>query len=205
MACRPSRNTRTTIPKADDASHEEEFSAKEIFVKYVLRNKMLWYIAFANVFVYLLRYGVLDWAPTYLKEAKHFDVDKTSWAYFFYEWAGIPGTLLCGWMSDKIFRGNRGLTGVVFMALVTVATLVYWLNPPGNPMVDMIALFSIGFLIYGPVMLIGLQALELAPRKPPARPRASPVCSVIWAVRWQRARQWATPWTTSAGTVVSYC
>jgi OPA family glycerol-3-phosphate transporter-like MFS transporter len=68
-------------------------------------------------------------------------------------------------MSDKIFRGNRGLTGMVFMALVTVATLVYWLNPAGNPTVDMIALFSIGFLIYGPVMLIGLQALELAPKK----------------------------------------
>ena len=37
---------------------------------------------------------MLDWAPTYLKEAKHFTVDKTSWAYFLYEWAGIPGTLL---------------------------------------------------------------------------------------------------------------
>jgi OPA family glycerol-3-phosphate transporter-like MFS transporter len=29
----------------------------------------------------------------------------------------------------------------------------------------MIALVSIGFLIYGPVMLIGLQALELVPKK----------------------------------------
>lgn len=48
------------------------------------------------------------------------------------------------------------------MALVTVATLVYWLNPPGNPMVDMIALFSIGFLIYGPVMLIGACLLAVA-------------------------------------------
>jgi OPA family glycerol-3-phosphate transporter-like MFS transporter len=42
---------------------------------------------------------------------------------------------------------------------------VYWLNPPGNPMVDMISLFAIGFLIYGPVMLVGLQALELVPKK----------------------------------------
>lgn len=161
----PIEQYKNDYPEGYDASHEDEFSAKEIFVKYVLRNKMLWYIAMANVFVYLLRYGVLDWAPTYLKEAKGFTVDKTSWAYFFYEWAGIPGTLLCGWMSDKIFRGNRGLTGMVFMALVTVATLVYWLNPAGNPMVDMIALLSIGFLIYGPVMLIGLHALELAPKK----------------------------------------
>ena len=51
------------------------------------------------------------------------------------------------------------------MALVTIAVLIYWLNPAGNPMVDMIALVSIGFLIYGPVMLIGLYALELAPKK----------------------------------------
>lgn len=32
-------------------------------------------------------------------------------------------------------------------------------------MVDNIALISIGFLIYGPVMLIGLQAIDLAPKK----------------------------------------
>ncbi|MGF7114985.1 sugar phosphate permease [Pseudomonas laurylsulfatiphila] len=40
---------------------------------------MLWYITLANVFVYLLRYGVLDWAPTYLKEAKGFTVDHFGW------------------------------------------------------------------------------------------------------------------------------
>jgi OPA family glycerol-3-phosphate transporter-like MFS transporter len=51
------------------------------------------------------------------------------------------------------------------MVLVTLATLVYWMNPAGNPTVDMLALIAIGFLIYGPVMLIGLYALELAPKK----------------------------------------
>ncbi|VDR25700.1 G-3-P permease [Raoultella terrigena] len=68
-------------------------------------------------------------------------------------------------MSDKVFRGNRGATGVFFMTLVTIATVVYWLNPPGNPGVDMACMIVIGFLIYGPVMLIGLHALELAPKK----------------------------------------
>ncbi len=51
------------------------------------------------------------------------------------------------------------------MALVTFAVLVYWFNPAGNPTIDMIALVAIGFLIYGPVMLIGLYALELVPKK----------------------------------------
>ncbi|MFV8766012.1 MFS transporter, partial [Yersinia enterocolitica] len=107
----------------------------------------------------------LDWSPTYLKEVKHFALDKSSWAYFLYEYAGIPGTLLCGWMSDKVFKGNRGATGVFFMTLVTIATIIYWLNPVGNPGIDMACMITIGFLIYGPVMLIGLHALELAPKK----------------------------------------
>lgn len=71
-------------------------------------------------------------------------------------------------MSDKVFRGNRGATGVFFMILVTIATIVYsvFSNPPGNPGVDMACMIVIGFLIYGPVMLIGLHALELYRKKP---------------------------------------
>ena len=156
---------KNDFPEDYNEKHEQELTASEIFKKYILPNKLLWYIAFANVFVYLLRYGILDWAPTYLKEVKHFTVSKSSWAYFLYEWAGIPGTLLCGWMSDKLFKGNRATTGIVFMVLTTIATIVYWKNPAGNPTVDMAALIAIGFLIYGPVMLIGLHALELAPKK----------------------------------------
>ena len=51
------------------------------------------------------------------------------------------------------------------MVLVFVAILVYWYNPPGHPVIDNIALIAIGFLIYGPVMLIGVHALDLVPKK----------------------------------------
>jgi OPA family glycerol-3-phosphate transporter-like MFS transporter len=132
---------------------------------YVLVNRMIWYIAFANVFIYLVRYGVLDWAPTYLKEAKGFSVNETGWAYFLYEWAGIPGTLLCGWLSDKVFKGRRAPATIIYMVLVAIAIVVYWKNPPGNPWIDNLALISIGFLIYGPVMLIGVHALDMVPKK----------------------------------------
>ena len=156
---------RNDYPEDYNAAHEREFTTKEILLKYVLNNKLLWWIACANIFVYLIRYGVLDWAPTYLKEAKHFTVEKSSWAYFLYEWAGIPGTILCGWISDRFFDSRRGIVGILFMSLVSIAVAVYWLNPPGNPGIDMAALIAVGFLIYGPVMLIGLHALELVPKK----------------------------------------
>jgi len=158
---------KNDYPKAfsyDDA-HEKEFSTREIFLKYVLNNRLLWAIAIANAFVYLVRYGVLDWAPTYLSEVKGFSFEASGWAYAMYEWAGIPGTLLCGYLSDKVFRGRRAPVSIIYMFLTLLCVLVYWLNPPGNPGIDIAMLVGIGFLIYGPVMLIGVHALDLVPKK----------------------------------------
>ncbi|MFU2097969.1 MFS transporter [Mannheimia haemolytica] len=139
-------------------------SSKDIFYKYILNNKFLWAIAIANVFVYFIRYGIIDWAPTYLKEVKHFSVDKQSWAYFLYEYAGIFGMLASGYLSDKVFKGHRAPPMLLFLAGVLIAIVVYWKNPAGNPLIDNICLVAIGFLIYGPVMMIGLQAADLVPR-----------------------------------------
>ncbi len=139
-------------------------SSKDIFMKYIINNKFLWAIAIANVFVYFIRYGIIDWAPTYLKEVKHFSVDKQSWAYFLYEYAGIFGMLTSGYLSDKVFKGHRAPPMLMFLTGVLIAIIVYWKNPAGNPLVDNICLVAIGFLIYGPVMMIGLQAADLVPR-----------------------------------------
>ena len=148
----------------EGVDQNKPISAKEIFVKYVFSNKLLWFIAIANIFVYLVRYGVLDWAPTYLKEVKNFSLNESGWAYFLYEWAGIPGTIVAGIASDKWFKGKRAPVSIIYMVLVLIAVVVYWKNPPGFPMIDNIALVAIGFLIYGPVMLIGVQALDLVPK-----------------------------------------
>jgi OPA family glycerol-3-phosphate transporter-like MFS transporter len=156
---------KNDFPKDYNESYEKEFSAKEIFFTYVFKNKFLWLIAVANAMIYLVRYGVLDWAPTYLEEAKGFSVMESGWAYFAYEYAGIPGTLLCGWISDKVFSGRRAPAIIIYMLLTMVAIFIYWKNPPGNITIDNIALIAIGFLIYGPVMLIGVQALDLVPKK----------------------------------------
>ena len=128
----------------------------------MLSNKLLWYIAFANAFVYMVRYGCLDWAPKILTD-KGIDLQSTGWAYFAYEIAAIPGTLFCGWLSDKAFHGKRALPMMLFMALVGIAIFIYWRNLD-NLQIVIGCLIAIGFFIYGPVMLIGVQALDLAPK-----------------------------------------
>lgn len=147
--------------KTYNESQEKTLSTKEIF-KIVLTNKFLWYIAFANAFVYMVRYGCLDWAPTILTE-KGINIKEAGWAYFAYEMAAIPGTLICGWLSDKVFQGRRALPTIIFMILVAVAIFIYW-QYIDNMTVVVSCLIAIGFLIYGPVMLIGVQALDLAPK-----------------------------------------
>ncbi|MCD8313051.1 MAG: glycerol-3-phosphate transporter [Bacteroidales bacterium] len=159
----PIEKWRGDYTKNYSEKHEQEFTVKEIFIQYVLKNKFLWYIAFANAFVYLVRYGVLDWAPSYLKEVKGYDIKTVGWAYMAYEWAAIPGTIICGWISDKVFKGRRGITTSIYMLLVAAFIVIYWLT--SSPTLLNISLIVIGFLIYGPVMLIGVQALDLAPKK----------------------------------------
>ena len=153
---------RNDYPKNYSEKHEETLTTKEILFKYVLNNKFLWFIALSNAFVYMVRYGCLDWAPTILTE-KGIDLKSAGWAYFAYEFAAIPGTLLCGWLSDKLFHGKRALPTMLFMALVLVFVVLYWIYID-NLSVVIFCLIGIGFFIYGPVMLIGVQALDLAPK-----------------------------------------
>ncbi len=156
---------KNDYPPGYSAEHERVFSFREIFFEHVFSNRALWFIALANAFVYFVRYGVVDWVPTYLQMAKGFSPKQSSTAWMLFELAAIPGTLLCGWVSDKVFRSRRAPATILFMALTLTGIVLYWLNMKGPVWVDYVALFTAGFFIYGPVMLIGLHALELVPKK----------------------------------------
>jgi OPA family glycerol-3-phosphate transporter-like MFS transporter len=145
--------------------HERTFTFREIFLEHVLPNKYLWAIAMANAFVYFVRYGVVDWIPTYLQTAKGFSFKESTVAWALFEYAAIPGTILCGWMSDKVFKGRRAPATIVYMLATLVGVIVYALNAKGPLWIDQAALIAIGFFIYGPVMIIGLHALDLVPKK----------------------------------------
>lgn len=142
---------------------EAELTAKEILFKYVLNNKLLWFIAIANIFVYFVRYGVENWAPTYLQEIRNFSTTDSSIAFALFEYAAIPGTIIIGWISDRIFHGRRAPIGIICMVGVGISTFIYWKST--SPIVINCALASVGALIYGPVMLIGVSALDLVPKK----------------------------------------
>jgi OPA family glycerol-3-phosphate transporter-like MFS transporter len=161
----PIERYKNDYPPDYSAEHERTFTFREIFLGYVLNNRYLWAIAVANAFVYFVRYGVVDWIPTYLQMAKKFSFQQSSWAWAAFEFAGIPGTILCGWVSDKIFKGRRAPATILFMLLTLAGLVVYGLNRNGPLWIDIASLIAIGFFVYGPIMIIGLHALDLVPKK----------------------------------------
>jgi OPA family glycerol-3-phosphate transporter-like MFS transporter len=161
----PIEEYKDDYPASNVEDREKELSSREILFKYVLNNKFLWIFSAANVLVYIVRYGVVNWAPTYLTAVKGYNITDSALQSSLYELAGIPGMLFSGWASDRLFHGRRSPIMIIFMTLVTGAVLLYWMNPKGNYAVDSLALTAIGFLIYGPVMLIGVAAVDLVPKK----------------------------------------
>ncbi len=161
----PIEKYKNDYPPDYSAAHERTFTFREIFLGHVLRNRYLWAIAVANAFAYFVRYGVVDWIPTYLQTAKGFSFRQSSVAWAAFEYAAIPGTILCGWVSDRVFKGRRAPATILFMALTLVALVVYGLNRHGPLWIDMVSLIAIGFFVYGPIMIIGLHALDLVPKK----------------------------------------
>jgi MFS transporter, OPA family, glycerol-3-phosphate transporter len=161
----PIEQYRNDYPPGYSAADEHTLGFRDIFFKYVLANRYLWFIAVANAFCYFVRYGVENWIPTYLQTAKGFSFKESSTAWSLYEWAAIPGTIACGWISDKWFESKRAPATMLFMALTLIGIIVYWSNAKGPLWIDYAALIGIGFLIYGPIMIIGLHSLDLVPKK----------------------------------------
>ena len=65
----PVEEYRNDYPPDFRGAEERTFSYREIFFGHVLNNRYLWAIAVANAFVYFVRYGVVNWIPTYLQTA----------------------------------------------------------------------------------------------------------------------------------------
>ena len=157
---------------------EEKIPFKVLFVEYIFKNKWIWMIAIANAFVYMVRYGVGDWAPIYLQEMDIMTEAESNIAFAVHNYAGIPGTIVCGWISSKFFKGRCAPPNIIFMGAVLLGTIVYWqagniaslmaTDPAVITSITKVLVYTglvlIGFCIYGPVALVTVQALNLVPK-----------------------------------------
>jgi OPA family sugar phosphate sensor protein UhpC-like MFS transporter len=144
---------------------EESSSAFKILFEHVLKNKFIWILAAAYFFVYVIRMSVDVWSFLFLVEQKNFSQIAAGACVFGFEIGGIFGSLAAGWASDKIFGGRRGPVNVLFCLTAILAIGAFWASPAGATALSSILIFIMGFLIFGPQMLIGMVAAELAGKK----------------------------------------
>jgi len=148
---------------AVEAKQEEcSMSAKEVLVQYILKNKYVWVLAISYFFVYAIRQAINDWGAIFLMKEKQHSLLAASGSIFWFEVGGVCGSLLAGWSSDKFFQGRRCPVIVLCSFLVILAMGMLYFSPPGNLVLDYAILFTIGLLIFGPQLLVGMAAAELS-------------------------------------------
>ena len=150
---------------ADVITEPPRDSFRTILFRHVLTNRYIWILSVANFFVYAIRYALLDWGPTLLKEYKHIELRHAGWIVAGFEAAGLVGTLLVGWLTDRVFGGRGARTCVFCMIFCAIAVLLFWRTPSENRYVGTTLLIAAGFFIYGPQALIGIAAANLATKK----------------------------------------
>jgi OPA family glycerol-3-phosphate transporter-like MFS transporter len=160
----PIEEYRDDYPEAGSRDSEVELGTRDLLVNYVLKNRYLWIFGAANFFVYIARYSMLDWGPTYLKEVKHASLEQGGFSTAVFEFSGMFSTLLMGWLSDKA-GGRRGMISLVCMVPVFLAFTGILYTPPGMLWLDLTLFGIVGFFVYPPVALLGVTGLDFTSKK----------------------------------------
>ena len=133
-------------------STAQELSNKtfwQILVQNILCNKVVWAVTLTSMSIYIVRYGIMSWIPSYLP-TKGFSVDWAKWLVGIFELSAVPGVIILGGISD-LLKGRRSL-----VCLITYFTST-------SHAVIVTVLFIMGSLIYAPLSLVGLMVNEAVP------------------------------------------
>ena len=133
--------------------------------KQVLLMPAIWILALSSAFMYISRYAVNSWGVFYLEAQKGYSTLDASFIISINSVCGIVGTVLSGFVSDKLFGGKRNAPALIFGLLNVLALCLFLLVPGTHLWIDTLAMvlfgLSIGVLL---CFLGGLMAVDIAPR-----------------------------------------
>lgn len=124
----------------------------------IVKNRFIWAVAIGNLFLYIVRYGLLTWSASFLISNRGLSAVAAGWMLGVFEFAGLFGGLSAGWISDLKSQGRRGPVMAAYMLLLSAAIVCLWFAPAGNKPVIGLALAACGFFVYGPLMLVSVAA-----------------------------------------------
>lgn len=154
--------TETELDEHDNALAFRLFIRKKVF-----GNPVIWILALSDFFVYIVRFAVLDWGPTFLQDRDvPLSPELAGWTIAIFEIAGCAGMVCAGWVSDRVFGGKTQRMCAVEMLLVAVCMcFLHFLPESADPIVVLVLLSITGFFLYGPQALLGVAAVKQATKK----------------------------------------
>lgn len=105
-------------------------------------------IAISQIGVYCLRFAILNWGPTLLKETKQVSLINAVWVVAIFEAAGVLGTLSSGFVTDRFFGGRAHRTSQVSLALSLTSLILFLAIPNATMGVYLLLLSLAGFFTY---------------------------------------------------------
>lgn len=138
-----------------------DLSLWQIFVRYILTNKVVWAITLTSMSLYLVRYGIMSWIPSYLTQFKGFDPGTAKWLVGIFELAAVPGVILMGAISD-LLKDRRAIVCIGCVIGLLICLTTYFFST--SHLAIIIVLLIMGSLIYAPLTLVGLMVNESVPK-----------------------------------------
>ena len=157
------------LPSVQDLSSEElrkedRMKTSEV-QKLVLKHPGIWIISAASAFIYITKYAIAGWGVLFLQKEKMFSIESASQIIAFSAVFGVVGTVLAGWLSDKVFKSDR-IKPAILSGAVSFISLALFLFTDGGYLLN-IAYVSVFSLAVGVLYCIvaGLMAVDIVPRK----------------------------------------
>lgn len=135
-------------------------------LKLVATSRSIWVLALGLFFLNIVRYGFMSWAPTYMFEVQKATISTAAYKAIALPIAGSLGALCAGWLTDKFFQSRRAPVATVMLLLLSVFAWLYPQVPAQSWLLSLLCLLAIGFMTYGPhVLIVGIMPMDLGTRK----------------------------------------
>ena len=143
----------------DESEHKDPKAFRKFLMEKVFLNPIIWVLAITDLFVYIVRFAILDWGPKMLTEMG-LSQSMSGWTVAIFELAGCAGMLCAGIISDKIFNSKTIRVIAVEFGLVALCLVgLHFIQDIENASVLFLTVLAIaGFLLYGPQALLGVVA-----------------------------------------------
>ena len=145
-------------------TEEDQMRTKDL-QKMILKHPGIWVIAISSAFIYITKYAIAGWGVLFLQKSRGFSLEDASQVIAFSAVFGILGTVMAGWLSDRVFKSDRvkpaiisGVLSFVSLALFLFTEAGFWVN------VLYVSVFSLTVgILY--CIVAGLMAVDIVPRK----------------------------------------